>query len=200
YEKVLARASDLRNRRVVLDRDWHLHQSGPLLGYLEGLEAPRPVALLPTRRGYALHDPVAGTQKPVDRGLAASLLPQAHQFYRPLPADASSFRAVLRAALHGASRDVAFVVALGMAAGSLAMLVPWLTAIVFGRIIPGAERGLLHELGAVLVAVTVSLGLFELTRGFVLVRLQTRMDTTLEAAVWDRLLSLPLTFFRRFPA
>lgn len=199
-QSVLSRATGVRTRSVLLERDWHVHQSGPLLGYLAATEAPQPVALLPSRRGYLLHDPVTGTEKPIDRNLARALLPQAHQFYSPLPAGASHPLAVIRAAARGAGRDVAFVVGLGMATGALALLVPWLTAVIFDRIIPGAEQRLLRDLSVVLVAVYVSLGLFDLARGFVLARVQARMDTTLEAAVWDHLLSLPLAFFRRFSA
>lgn len=199
-QAALACSSGMRTRPVLLERDWHRHQSGPLLGYLEAGQALRPVALLPSRRGYRLYDPTTGSDAELDEGTAMALLPQAHQFYRPLPAGASTPLALLRTAARGTGRDIAFVIGIGVATGSLGMLVPWLTALVFDRIIPGAERRLLLELCVVLAAVYVSLGLFDLARGFVLTRVQARIDTTLEAAVWDRLLSLPLAFFRRFSA
>jgi len=88
----------------------------------------------------------------------------------------------------------------GTAMGSLGTLVPLLTGQIFDRIIPGAERGLLRELTMVLLAVFGGQLLFDLARGLDLVRAQTLMDTRLEAGVWDRLLSLPLPFFRRYSA
>lgn len=199
-QSALSGATGIRNRPVLLERDWHVHQSGPLLGYLESREWLRPVALLPTPRGYQLHDPATGTVQAIDESMASALLPQAHQFYLPLPAGAARLLDVLRVAATGAARDIAFIVGIGMATGALAMLVPWLTALVFDRIIPSAEERLLRDLGVVVLAVYLSLGLFDLARGFVLARVQARMDSTLEAAVWDRLLSLPLAFFRRFSA
>ncbi|HEY6728622.1 MAG TPA: NHLP bacteriocin export ABC transporter permease/ATPase subunit [Polyangiaceae bacterium] len=199
-EGVLSRATGVRTRSVLLERDWFVHQGGPLLAFLAAPEPPQPVALLPSARGYLMHDPATGAEKLIDAKLARALLPQAHQFYQPLPARASSLIDVMRVAARGAGRDVAFVVGLGTATGALALVVPWLTAVVFDRIIPGAERLLLRDLSVVLVAVYLSLGLFDVARGFVVVRVQARMDGTLEAAVWDRLLSLPLAFFRQFSA
>src|SRR5688572_9899575 len=63
-QAVLARAVGVRTRPVLLERGWYLHQSGPLLGYLAAPESLQPVALLPSRRGYLLHDPETGNEKP----------------------------------------------------------------------------------------------------------------------------------------
>jgi hypothetical protein len=43
------------------------------------------VALLPAGRRYVLFDPVPQSRKIVNQAVAATLAPQAYQFYRPLP-------------------------------------------------------------------------------------------------------------------
>ena len=51
-----------------------------------------------------------------------------------------------------------------------------------------------------LLVSAVSIALFQFTRGVAVLRLEGRMDASVEAAVWDRLLNLPAPFFRRYAA
>jgi NHLM bacteriocin system ABC transporter ATP-binding protein len=200
-QAALSRITGIRTRSVLLEKGWQLHDSGPLLGFLlEEDEVLHPIALLPGRGGYVLRDPRDDRTRRVTAAVSDSLHPQAHQFYAPMPAGKLKPLDVLRFASKGARRDVAFALAVGMATGSVSTFIPLLTGLVFDRIIPGAERGLLWHLSLVLVAIYAALLLFDLARGFVLVRAQTRMDATLEAGVWDRLLNLPLPFFRKYSA
>ncbi|MBI2893082.1 MAG: NHLP bacteriocin export ABC transporter permease/ATPase subunit [Deltaproteobacteria bacterium] len=201
-QAALSRIIGVRTRSVLLEGEWWIDDAGALLGFLPGEEEElHPVALLPAAGGYELFDPRDGSRRRVDAALAETLHPQAHQFYAPLPAR-KTLRPldVLRFSARRARRDIAFVGAVGLLAGSVGMAVPLLTGLVFDRIIPGAERRLLVELTLVLFSVFVGQALFDLARSFALVRAQTRMDATLEAAIWDRLLSLPLPFFRKYSA
>jgi NHLM bacteriocin system ABC transporter ATP-binding protein len=197
----LSRTMGVRTRGVLLERGWHRHNNGPLLAFaLEENEELAPLALLPSPRGYTLHDPRRGPPEPVTEKIASELHPHAHQVYAPLPSRPLRPMDVFWFSVSRTKRDVFLVVVLGMVMGSLGTLVPLLTGQVFDRIIPGAERGLLRQLTLVLLAVFGGQLLFDLARGLALVRAQTLMDTRLEAGVWDRLLSLPLPFFRRYSA
>ncbi|HMI94178.1 MAG TPA: NHLP bacteriocin export ABC transporter permease/ATPase subunit, partial [Polyangiales bacterium] len=147
-----------------------------------------------------LFDPRDDRRARVDAALAERLHPQAYQFYRTFPTKPLGPLDVLRFSAAGVRADLIRVVVVGMAGGLVGTFLPLLTGQVFDRIIPGAERGLLWQLIAVLVAVFLGSTLFDLARGFALVRAQTRMDASVEAAVWDRLLSLPLPFFRNYSA
>ncbi len=201
-QAALSRMTGIRTRNVLLEGEWYRHESGPLLGFLleDEDDHVHPVAILPSRHGYEVKDPRDGSTRRVDVEVAEALHPQAYQFYAPAPARPMGPFDVLRFASRGVARDLAFVIGIGLATGSIVTLIPLLTGQVFDRIIPGAEKSLLRDLTMVLLAVYVSLAIFDLARGFVLVRAQTRMDATLEAGVWDRLLSLPLNFFRKYSA
>jgi ATP-binding cassette subfamily C protein len=117
-----------------------------------------------------------------------------------MPAHSLGPAEILRFASRRAVRDLSLAGLVGMLMGALGTTIPLLTGQVFDRIVPAAERGLLFQLTAVLLVVYACSILFDLGRGLLLVRAQTRMDTRLEAAVWDRLLGLPLPFFRRYSA
>ncbi len=200
-ERALSLVTGVRTRPVLLEGRWWESDNGALLGFVLGDdESIRPIALLPSRRGYDLHDPEVVTPVRVTRLIAQTLHPRAQQFYASLPARPLGPLDVLRFASRRARGDLAFVVGLGMTIGALGMLLPLLTSLVFDRLIPSAERGLLVQLTLVLVAIAGGQVLFDAARALRLVRAETRMDTSLEAAVWDRLLALPLPFFRDYTA
>ena len=196
----LARASAVRVRQVLLEDRWWRSDSGPLLGRTSG-EDQRWVALLPVPSGaYAVCDPAAGTRRPVTAAVASTLAPLAYAFYRSFPTAALSLKEVLRFGAHGCRRDLSLVVALGLAGGVLGLVTPVATGALFNSIIPDAERDQLLQITLVLLACACATGMFELVRRLALTRLDGRMGAAVQAAVWDRLLSLPLRFFRPYSA
>ncbi|MFO0567734.1 MAG: NHLP bacteriocin export ABC transporter permease/ATPase subunit [Polyangiaceae bacterium] len=200
-QAALARLTGVRTRAVLLDEGWFRHDAGALLGFSVGEENElHPVALLPVRGGYVIDDPRQSAPEQMTDAVTERLHPQAYQFYAPLPDRPITPLDVMLFSTRRARRELVFTLGIGMALGSLTTLIPLLTGEVFDTLIPGAERGLLLQLMLVLFCVYVGHGLFDVARGLALVRAQTRMDVTLEAAIWDRLLALPLPFFREYSA
>jgi ATP-binding cassette subfamily C protein len=195
----ITEASRVRARRVALRGDWWRHDNGPLLAFYEADN--RPLALLPTGSGrYAVHDPAERSQQPVTADLAARIASFAHSFYRPLPDHLLGWRDVLRFGLYDTWRDLAMVLWMGLAGGLLAIAVPIATGFLFDAVIPNEDRTQLFLLTGVLLAGAVAGALFQLTRGIAVLRLESRLDASVQAAVWDRLLQLPAPFFRSYTA
>lgn len=195
--RALARHAGVRARRVALRGRWFTGDHGPLLAFRE--DGHRPVALLPGPPGrYSLVDGESRT--PVTQNVATTLEPFGYAFYRRLPGRPLGIRDLLRFGLFGVERDLATVLAMGAAAGALALVPPLATGLVFDSIIPGASRGQLLQVAAGLFLAAVTSALFGLTRSIAIVRAEGRAGAALQAAVWDRLLDLPAGFFRRFTA
>ena len=196
--EAIARASRLRTRRVILREDWWRHEAGPLVGYTN--DTPnRPVALLPARRGgYTLHDPGTGLETPVTAAVAHDLSPVAQTFYRPFPDEPLSALDVLRFGFRGSAGDAAAMLVVALIASLLSMVPAVATGMLFNSIIPGSQRSQLVQITLVLAAAAVASSLFTLVRGIALLRIEARMSNAVQAAVWDRLLSLPIPFFRPY--
>ncbi|HEY9423013.1 MAG TPA: NHLP bacteriocin export ABC transporter permease/ATPase subunit, partial [Thermoanaerobaculia bacterium] len=195
-------ASRVRSRRVILRDDWWRRDNGPLVGF-RFLDAEqkqrRPVALIPTSpRSYEMADPVEGTRTPVDAALAESLSGDAHMLYPPLPERSVTRGDLLRLAVRGRRGDLLTILGMGAAGGLLGLLIPILTGQVFGSVIPGADRGQLGQITLALIVSALAAAVFQVTRSVAVLRLGGKADGALQSAVWDRLLSLPVSFFRRF--
>ena len=197
----LCEASQVRYRRVMLRGDWWRHDNGPLLGFrLEaGGGAGAPVALVPRSPSrYLLVDPASGERRAVDRAAAAGLHSVAYMFYPPLPARPLTARDLVRAGLRGRGRDLATLLAVSVVLGLLGLLMPVVTASVIGSAIPESDRTGLLYLTLALISGALAMALVQVARGIVVLRLTGKLDFSLQAAVWDRLMSLPVSFFRRF--
>src|SRR5690606_17129327 len=112
-------------------------------------------------------------------------------FYRPFPDGPVGVFGLLRFGLLGLGGDAFRLVALGLAVGLLGALTPVFTGQIFDEVIPSAERGLLVQFGiGLLVAALVSTA-FNMVQQIAALRIQGRMDYSIQSAVWDRLLNLP---------
>lgn len=196
----ILRASHVRSREVSLAGAWWRHDNGHLLVFdkVDG----RPLALIAraSGQGYELHDPEQGSVTPLDASRAAGLQPRAHMFYRPFEVSSLDVPALMRFAMAGRRRDLLLIALIGLVMGLLGLVLPWATGQLIDNVIPHADRPQLLQFTLALVAVVFATSLFGLSQSFAQLRLEGKTDAAVQAAVWDRLLSLPVPFFRQFSA
>lgn len=193
----LSSGSGVAYRQVLLREHWWRRDTGPLLAWYA--EGGAPVALLPDGRdGYRLHPAAGGQGQAVDAAVAARLDPQAVMLYRPLPAQLRSLGALARFAMRGGLRDFLTVAAMGLLGGLLAALVPVITGLVFEWVIPQAQLGQVPAVAAGLVVAALAAAAFDLTKAVAVLRLEGRMEQMLQPALMQRLLALPVRFFRGY--
>jgi ATP-binding cassette subfamily C protein len=89
---------------------------------------------------------------------------------------------------------------MGCAGGVLALITPVLTTTLFNNVIPTGDRGKLVLVALALLVSALVSALFQITQSVAILRLENRMDAALQAALWDRLLKLPVRFFRQYTA
>ncbi|MBT2477393.1 NHLP bacteriocin export ABC transporter permease/ATPase subunit [Streptomyces sp. ISL-94] len=189
----IALASRIRTRAVRLGGRWWRENSGPLVGRRE--EDGTPVALLWRRGGYEAVDPATGTRERIGKANEAAFAPQAAMLYRPLPDGRVGLPALLRFSVRGTLPELRSIILGGLVAVVLGALVPVATGEVLGRYVPQAETGLIVQTGLALIATGVVSAAFMLLQNTSILRMEGRIEATLQPAVWDRLLRLPTTFF-----
>ncbi|NER79295.1 MAG: NHLP bacteriocin export ABC transporter permease/ATPase subunit [Leptolyngbya sp. SIO1D8] len=193
----IAQASRLRVRRITLAADWWHQDYGPLLGYLQADESP--VALLPLRPGqYVLYEPTANAYIPVGDRESELLSPVAYTFYRALPDHALSTWDVVKFALRGQTKGLLTLLWVGIAATLAGMFTPFALGFLIDQAIPDANQKVLFQVGLGLLAASLGVAVFQFAQRQLLLRFQTTTDLTTQAAIWDRLLKLKLSFFRQY--
>ncbi|WP_328941801.1 NHLP bacteriocin export ABC transporter permease/ATPase subunit [Streptomyces sp. NBC_00250] len=189
----IALASRIRTRAVRLHGRWWREDSGPLVGRRE--EDGAPVALLWRRGGYEAVDPATGSRERVGSADEDAFEPSAVMFYRPLPDGKPGLLRLLRFSLRGTGGDLRSLLVGGLVAVGLGALVPLATGKVLGEYVPRAEDSLIVQTALALIATSVVSASFMLLQNMAILRMEGRIEATLQPAVWDRLLRLPVTFF-----
>lgn len=190
-------ASRFRARKVKLTEGWWLNDTGSLIAFTK--KGNHPIALVQQKPGQVDYvDVVNGTRERMTVELSGLIGSFAYQFYPPLPNKVISGKELIGFGLKNCSHEILMIAIFALVGGLLNLLVPMITGFVFDQVIPQSEYRQLAVFGSILVFTSISIALFQLIRDLSMVRIETKMDFILQSAIWDRLLNLPLPFFRKY--
>ena len=201
--------SCLHSRKVLLRDEWWRHDNGSMVGFLIGGsegsatgkpdELPHPVALLPvSANSYRLLDPQTGTNVLIDKRTEGRLDRTAFMLYPAAIAPLPYAKDLLGPAIQRHWRDLLLILLMAVAGGLLNMLMPIITGVIYGSVIPSGYQPELAQLAFGLCAAAFGACAFQITRALSVLRLTGKLDLHLQSIVWGRLLALPASFFRRF--
>ena len=196
--EAIALASRIRTRRVILTGKWWQEEHGPLLAFTQD---NRPVALLVDKsKGYryVLFDPELRTRTLVDHAIADNLIPEAYMFYRPLPSVINKAFEVFQFGVKGYEIDLLKIMLVGVIGTLLGMVTPQATAILINNVIPNGYRLVLFQIALGLLAVSFGQTTFNFSQGLIAMRVSNGINSTLQTAIWDRLLRLSPSLIRQF--
>lgn len=185
-------------RPVTLDSGWYRSAIGPMIGTMK--EDGSAVVLLPGAfSGYFYFDPQTGKKKRIDRTSCALLDSEAICFYKPLPQKKLTVLDLLRftVAQLTAWDLVAYVGTIGIAS-ALGLLAPMFTKWLFGDVLRSGSMQVLLALAGFMFCFSVSQVLYSVFQTLVSSRISIKQSIAVQAAVMNRLMSLPVTFFRKY--
>lgn len=189
--------NQVRCRKVELAQGWEQQDFTAFVAFRR--ESGEPVALLGRSGDEArLFDPAEERLHRVSRKEAATLAEDGWCFYAPFPPGRITPGRLLAMAFRGARGDLSALLWLMLLGALLSMAVPIINGVIFGTVIPTADRVLLMQLFGISLLFAVTQGVFEYVESIAILRIHVRAEYTLQAAVWDRLLNLPARFFRAF--
>ncbi|MEN8654208.1 NHLP bacteriocin export ABC transporter permease/ATPase subunit [Streptomyces sp. 21So2-11] len=189
----IAIGSQIRTRPVRLDGRWWRTNSGPLVGHWAKSGAP--VALLWRRGRYEAVNPASGLRRRLGADSAPELEARAVMFYRPLPERPMTTWRLLCFGLRGAGMDLRTLLLGVLVTVGLGALVPIATGQVLGVYVPTARTGLIVQVSLALMIAAMVSAAFMLLQNLTVLRIEGRIESVLQPAVWDRLLRLPTRFF-----
>ena len=198
----IAEASRVRVRKVILTPNWWGRDNGPILSYFldeETTDDRQPIALLPTSdHSYDLYDPVKRTRTPVTPEIANTVNPVGYTFFRSFPAKVITVLDLVKFGIRGLGNEVRTILLMGFLGGLLGLLTPMVMGMIYDDIIPNTQRSQLVYIALALFAGAFGSVLFQLTQSLATLRVSSKIESVLQAAQWDRLMTLPASFFRQF--
>lgn len=191
-------ASGLRARQVALKPGWEQHDTPAMLGLANG--DGRPLAILPNGgKRVRVLDPKHG--RIVEGAQALALLSQeAYAITAPLPFTAVSWPDLLRYTAKRGGRELAAVLFAALTGGLLGMAIPIGASYLIDTVIPSHDVSLLVQLGLILSILGMTSFVMSYVGSVAFSRFQARAGAALQAAIIDRLLRLPVGFFRKYSA
>jgi NHLM bacteriocin system ABC transporter ATP-binding protein len=190
-------ASDIRYRQVALKEAWWTTDNGPLLGTIG--DSREWVALLPVAdMHYEVYNPASDQRLVINEDVAQTLGAVGYAFYRPFPGKALNALDLLKFGVHGLRRDVYWVLGLSMLVGLLGMMTPIATGSLIDTLIPSADVPAIWQLVGALFAAALASTMFQIANSIAMLRIESKMDGAVQSAVWDRVLKLPVPFFRLY--
>ena len=195
--EAIANLSGLRIRFVPLKDNWWQNDHGPLIGFLKQNQTP--VALIPSKNGsYDIVDPGQGKLIHMRQKHSDLLASYCYKFYRTFKEKPIYSMDLIKFSVNGCQKDILSVLVTGLAGACLGLMPPIITGIIIDSIIPEASRFQLTQACLILIACAVSISLFRITRYIAVLRIESKISTSNQAALWDRLITLPIPFFRQF--
>lgn len=189
----IAVSSRIRTRAVRLQGRWWRTNTGPLVGHRAKSGAP--VALLWRRGRYEAVNPVSGLRMRIGKDNAEEFEARAVMFYRPLPERPMSLWRLMLFSLRGTRMDVRNLALSGLVTVGLGALVPIATGKVLGEYVPSADKSLIVQVSLAVMITSIVSAAFMLLQNLTVLRMEGRIESALQPAVWDRLLRLPTKFF-----
>lgn len=187
----------IRKRPVTLHHRWWTQDIG---SFLLLRDDGGPLAVLRRQSRYEVFDPENGSTTALSSGSAAQLRGTAYLLYSALSDEPLT---PLKIMTHGLKRnlhDLGTIIGFGVLGGLIAVAIPSASAYLFDTVIPTADMPALAEVSLVLMTTATIQFFLQVVVGRSMLRLIGISGARLQTAVIDRILRLPVGFFRDFTA
>ncbi|PLX18597.1 MAG: NHLP bacteriocin export ABC transporter permease/ATPase subunit [Candidatus Muiribacterium halophilum] len=92
------------------------------------------------------------------------------------------------------------VILMGLLAGLTGLIAPTVTGQLIDKIIPLSDFSLLVTAGLLLISSATASFIFNIVRAFAYLRIEQKIDVSVQSAVWIKILDLPASFFKKYTA
>ncbi|MCQ2435365.1 MAG: ATP-binding cassette domain-containing protein [Clostridia bacterium] len=188
----------IKSRTVILDKGWYRCASGAMLGTLK--EDGSAVALIPGKiSGYTLKNIKTGEQIRMNGKTEQLVDSEAICFYEPLPQKSLDIGDLLKFMIKQLSiSDIVLYIALMGASAALGLLSPMFTKWLFSDVIESGSVRVLISLAIFMICFSACRLFFGVFQSLINSRIGIKQNISVQAAVMNRIMSLPPSFFKQY--
>lgn len=197
YFSNLMAYSKIFYRKVRLESQWYQLNQGPILAF----EDNTPVALIPkSQNQYWLYEGTEPYPKKLNKQKASRLNPFAYILYHPYGNKLLYLKDFIKKGMQNYYYQFFLLIFAYSITALLALVMPFLTRYIFDEVIVSNNTNILYHILIILLAVLIATSIFTLTKSYLSLNLESRIDCTIQSGFWDRILKLPISFFKKFPS
>ncbi len=195
----MLRPSGIMRRRVELVGDWWNNAVGVMLGSTirEEIIVLRPSKLL----GYEYTDKKTNKTVKVNKRTAKNINTDAFLFYKPFPAKKLTlldFGSYMIRCIN--LSDLFLIISASLIVALLGMFLPYMNKQIYEGIIPSGTKSEVFPVAALLLSAVIATTLIGITKSSLQMRVQEKINLSVESAAMMRMLSLPAVFFKDYSA
>lgn len=209
----LAKDNTIRVREVILNNNWYEKDNGHLIAFYNkesDIELSddyveydfesncTPVALLKTRKGYIMINPDNENDIKITRDNAARIYPKAFMLYKSLPDEKIKIKEILKFVFSDIKFDILRFILISLMCTLIGLVTPEITRNFVDYVIPNAAKNQALLITVMVVVVNLSSMVGNLSKSLASLRMETRSTNALDSAVIDRMLKLPVNFFKDY--
>lgn len=189
--------SGIMHRRVMLEGNWWKDCDGALLAVTK--DKGEFCALLPRKTGgYSFWNTSSGAREKLTSKHKDMFEKEALCFYEPLPEEVKNGKQLLFFLFkHIAIFDYAIVLLATLLATLLGMMTPYISGIIFSRLIPSGKTDIVFTTAILLLITILAAYIMSVVRTGTLERIKNRMENVVQNALMSKLMHLPPRFFQR---
>lgn len=189
--------SGIMHRRVMLEGNWWKDCDGALLAVTK--DKGEFCALLPRKTGgYSFWNTSSGAREKLTSKHKDMFEKEALCFYEPLPEEVKNGKQLLFFLFkHIAIFDYAIVLLATLLATLLGMMTPYISGIIFSRLIPSGKTDIVFTTAILLLITVLAAYIISVVRTGTLERIKNRMENVVQNALMSKLMHLPPRFFQR---
>lgn len=194
----LSQKGNMQLRLVTLPDGWNQRDIGVMIGYWG--EEKKLAALIPeTPESYRAVTAEHPEGIPVTDEAARQIAKDAFACYAGFPTRALKLMDLLKFMFRQCWKaDYRAIILTSLIAGLIPLATPIITETIFQDIIPIFDRQGLATVTQALMVTSFTTAALSIVRSIAIMRISTKIEISAEAALWERLLSLPPKFFRRY--
>lgn len=188
--------SGIMHRRVMLEGNWWKDCDGALLAVTK--DKGEFCALLPRKTGgYSFWNTSSGAREKLTSKHKDMFEKEALCFYEPLPEEVKNGKQLLFFLFkHIAIFDYAVVLLATLLATLLGMMTPYISGIIFSRLIPSGKTDIVFTTAILLLITVLAAYIMSVVRTGTLERIKNRMENVVQNALMSKLMHLPPRFFQ----
>jgi len=207
----LAKDTTIRIREVVLNNDWYKKDCGHLIGFYDTTgnveispeynleERCVPVALIrDNSKGYKVVNPADKTEFYINNNNISKVYPKAFMLYKSLPNKKLSIKDILKFVFTDIKTDILRFALISLMCTLIGLVTPEITRNFVDSVIPNAAKNQALLITVMVLVINISSMVAGIAKSLSSMRMSIHSSNALDSAIIDRMLKLPVNFFKDY--